>query len=76
MKFGVKVEKFSKLYFLMKLEIKCLQNGWLTRPLGSHHQHVRNEIGMFDKIGTQGKRSFKNKFLQMVFQFLEEIIIY
>ena len=30
----------------------------------------------FDEIRTHGKHNFKNKFLEMVFQLLEEIIIY
>ena len=29
-----------------------------------------------DEIKTRGKSNFKNKFLEMVFQFLEETIIY
>ena len=32
--------------------------------------------GRFDEIGIHGKRNFKKDFLEMVFQLLEEIIIY
>ena len=35
------------------------------------------KLERFDEIGTRGKHSFENKiFLEMVLQFLEEIIIY
>ena len=30
----------------------------------------------FDEIETRGKHNFQNEFLEMVFQFLEEIVIY
>ena len=30
----------------------------------------------FHKVGTHGKCNFENKFLEMVFQFLEKIIVY
>ena len=34
------------------------------------------KLERFDEIGTHGKCNFENKFLEMVFQSLEEIIIY
>ena len=36
----------------------------------------RTKLERFDKLGKQGKCNFENKFLDMGFQFLEEIIIY
>ena len=34
------------------------------------------KLERFDEIRTRGKSHFENKFLEMVFQLLEEIIIY
>ena len=34
------------------------------------------KLERFDKIKTRGKRNFGNKFFEMVFQLLEEVIIY
>ena len=34
------------------------------------------KLERFDETGTGGNRNFENEFLEMVFQFLEVIIIY
>ena len=34
------------------------------------------KLERFNKIGTHSNRKFEKEFLEMVFQFLEEIIIY
>ena len=34
------------------------------------------KLERFDEIGTRGNRNFENEFLEIVFQFLEGIIIY
>ena len=34
------------------------------------------KLERFDEIGTHGKSNFENEFLEMVFQLLEEIIVY
>ena len=34
------------------------------------------KLERFDEIGTRGNHNFENNFLEIVFQFLEDIIIY
>ena len=36
----------------------------------------QKKLERIDEIGVCGKRNFENEFLEMVFQLLEEIIIY
>ena len=50
---------------------------WLTYMYQcSRHQHVHKEIGVFCEIGICGKYNSENTFLEMVFQLLEEKIVY
>ena len=57
---------------------ECVFAYWLTY-LGHSIATISTrttKLERFDEIRTHGKDNFENKFLEMVFQLLEEIIIY
>ena len=64
----------------MKLETTRLFAKWLTYIVPGYLVAITStctiKLEHFEEIGTCGKRNFENKFLDTVFQFLEEIIIY
>ena len=58
--------RVSVLYWLAYLAAQ-----WLPPQ-----QHIYDKLECFDGIRTRGKSNYENEFLEMVFQLLEEMIIY